>query len=228
MRRSLSLEGKAAALSIALATALSNGAHAQDENPTPLPKTESATVDLADVERKIYDPRREGVSDLSFAFTHPAFTDSVPCAKMSFRFVWKAPDQKKVLAVDPAPSFQSMLDQFTRIFDYVWRCGGPQTILGEGRMERATAAPDGVDVRLAATDPRKAWTLHFKDNGGKLLLSSATSPEFGRVDLEYADVGGLHIVSRITIDDPKRPIGKFSVDCRDVKVNSKLDDALFK
>ena len=215
-------------LSLALALAVAAAAPAQVETPPTPPKAESASLDLGDVEKRIYDPKREGVADLSFAFTHPAFTDSVPYSKMRFRLVWKAPDQKKVLAVEPAPAFQDMLDQFTRIFDYVWRFGGPQTILGEGKMERATAAADGVDVKLAGSDPKKAWTLHFKDHGGKLLLDSATSPELGRVALEYADTGEFHIVSRITVDDPKRPLGKFSIDCRDVKVNTKLDDALFK
>ncbi|MBI1851404.1 MAG: hypothetical protein HYR85_13775 [Planctomycetes bacterium] len=194
---------------------------AQDSKPaTPQPATPpaaaAAPLDLAEVQKKIYDPTVAGLRDVSFSFVHPAFAITPAFSKMSFRCVWKADSEPRIEPVDLAPEYEPMKAQFTQIFDYVWRFAGPQTILRE-KAERAEKSADGVTVRLVAKDARHAWALQFKDVGGQLLLAGATSPEYGTVTVEYADVAGFHLVSRLTIDDPKRPIGKFTIECRDVK-----------
>ncbi len=215
-------------LAVWVAAGSSLAAVAQETTPEgATPAKVAAKLDLAEVQKRIYDPTRVGLADLSFFFEHPAFTGSVSYSKMSFRCVFKAPDQIKILVVNPAPAFAAMEDQFARILDYVWRFGGPQAVLRE-KLDQAEAEAQGVAVRVAAADARKGWVLHFRESGGRLLLDRATSPEYGSVQLEYADVGPIHLVSRLTIDDPKRPIGNFTIEFRDVKANSGLDAAVFK
>jgi hypothetical protein len=197
-------------------------ARAQESKPAPAgqpaaPAPATPGLDLAEVKKKIYDPTEAGLKSLSFAFVHPAFAIAPSTSKTSFRCEWKAGGAPQIVPVDLTPEYDAMTTQFTQIFDYVWRFGGPQTILREA-AERAEAAPDGVSVRLVAKDLRHSWTLRFKDVGGKLLLSGATSPEYGSIALEYAEVKGFQLVSKLTVDDPKRPIGKFTIECRDVKV----------
>ena len=183
----------------------------------PTPPT--APLDLADVQKKIYDPTLAGLRDVSFAFVHPAFAITPGYTKMSFRCIWKAESEPRIEPVDLAPEYEPMKAQFTQIFDYVWRFAGPQTILRE-KAEKAEKTADGVTVRLVAKDSRHAWALQFKEVAGKFLLSGAASPEYGTIAVEYADVAGFHLVSRLTVDDPKRPIGKFTIECRDLKAST--------
>jgi hypothetical protein len=188
------------------------------------PKSPDEALDLEEVRKRIADPTRTALDEISFTFFHPAVDGAPASARTAFRCLWtREPERTAVTPVDPVPAFRDMKDQFTRILDYVWRFGGPQAVLRE-RMESAAKTEDGVTVRLVATDIRKSWQLHFREEQGKLVLARATSQEFGSVDLEYAPLHGVSLVSRMTVDDPKRPTGKFTLEFQDLTAKSGSSD----
>lgn len=79
--------------------------------------------------------------------------------------------------------------------------------------------------RQGQTESEQTYVLAKKD--GKSYAVGSTQPDGTKATIEWADVSGIFMPIKMTIDSPRNPMGPMSLEFKDVKVNSGLDDAVF-
>ena len=215
-------------------------AAAQDA-PTPKQETPGATDskkkpiafelrDISEIAEKVYRPTGAGLKKVSFVFKHHAFENGAfPYRSARFHASFEAPNQWKLEVKDLHEAHAAMAPRLAAIMDWVRYVTGGLMVLDEAlvqdKVQRVLDQGALKTALCAVKEGERPWQLKFREDGGAYYLHIVDSPQFGSILLHYEDVeaeGGkkIKMVTSIDINDSTTALGKWTLECEDMKVST--------
>lgn len=184
-----------------------------------------ANNDISDILSKLYRPTEAGLKNAGFTFRHHAFENAAyPFRSTRFHASFVAPKTFEIEVKGLHEAHAMMGTRLAQIMDWVRHvtCGLMvlDEVLVQDRVERVMRTPNLTTVYIKGDKGGKGWQLKFREEDGKYFLHVVVSPNFGTVLLHYDVVNKIQVVTSIDIDDPETALGKWTLRCEDLVVNS--------